>query len=279
MNALVLGYGSIGARRARILTDMGVEVTVHDADRERVERASDEIGALAYDDYCCPRYDTVFICTQPDRGRRMQFMWALSSASAGVFVEKPISTDELTVTAIRQAALHPELHRTTMGACNLRFCNEVLGMDNHIPQGDASIAVLRMSQHSKYWSSSHQRVSMILDSIHELDLAQHLFGRVRKIDGYSSLDSCFVEVTHDSPRSAISHIALDRVGDPPRREVTIVDRHGSVLRVSPLADKDIDGMYEREMTHFMLAAERGRRTCNPVSEACDLNLTALSVVT
>ena len=274
----MVGVGSIGTRRAKILAGMG-----------HVVGLVDPIGAGQFAQEPSARFpyfydlshvrgpwDAAVICTPPDSGRPEQIEQCLSMGVRGLFVEKPLALDVsdvdevLSMGLISHDRIGPLMATVTMGACNLRFVGGISGLRKI--KKPWRLAAFRMGQHRKYWSPAHKPTSMILDSIHELDLAVHLNGPIESIRGYSETDVAEVSVHHEG--GGLSHLYLDRWTDPPVRSVTVTrgtDR--DFLRL-----KTNDGMYEREMRHFMECVERGEQTCNPLRAAAEVCARALEVV-
>lgn len=267
MNVLVAGHGSIGSRRAGILRDMGHDVTTVDPDPASGADRSDlppDMGGL----------DAVLVCTPPETHLAVA-REALEHDIRGLYVEKPLAlTDEGWDEVVEECERRGIV---TMGACNLRFDGRLGVLVGYL--GDeiagAETVEFMMRQHWKHWSPQHEPVSIILDSIHELDLAVHLRGPIVRILGHSSKDQAFVVATHDSGR--VSVLTLDRMTDPPDRCIWIgAAYHSESYRVG-LWPPD-EGMYEREMRHFMRCVERGNPTCNPLASALSTLRHALPLV-
>ena len=284
MRVLIIGAGSIGTRRARILAGMGHEVHGYDPAWSTKGAKGGSItdwcvatGAVSGASFLSgdTAYDAALICTPPDSGRPEQIQRCLSMGVRGLFVEKPLALDVsdvdevLSMGLVSHDRIGPLMATVTMGACNLRFVGGVSGLRKI--KKPWRLAAFRMGQHRKHWSAAHRPISMILDSIHELDLAVHLNGPIESIRGYSETDVAEVSVHHEG--GGLSHLHLDRVTDPPVRSVTITRK----------GDRDFlrlmtnDGMYEREMAHFIGCVEAGMQTCNPLRQAAEVCARALEV--
>lgn len=271
MKILVLGCGSIGTRRAKILAKMGHEIWCQDADIHMAVALTKGLNGHVYEGWQAVPFGAAVICTPPDSGRSEQIERCLGLGVKGLFVEKPLELAVSDIDEILRSISGIGLV-TTMGACNLRFAGGVTGL-RKIPK-PWRLARFRMGQAAKFWSPTHKPISLILDSIHELDLAVYLNGPIESIRGYSELNHAEVSVHHAD--GGLSHLLLDRVTDPPVREVHVYRAHGDYdsLRL----DTRGDGMYERELAHFIGCVEAGMQTINPLSAAVKVCARALEIV-
>ncbi len=283
MRILVIGCGSIGTRRAKILAKMGHELWLIDADQARASDLQVSLkpplggplhlsfatlhGAIADSETRSP--DAALLCTPPDSGRVGQIKACADLGVKGIFVEKPVAIDYETVKSVIELAILARGQNViTMGACNLRFTpgmNELRKV-----KGSPRYGRFTMGQAAKYWNPNHKHISLILDSIHELDLARSVLGPIKSIRGRSSALTALVSVHHEG---GWSQIDLNRVSDPPVRLASVESTEdGVAMRV-----KTDDGMYGREMRHFLDCVEKGERTCNPLEQAADTCRWALEV--
>lgn len=278
MKVLVLGCGSIGTRRAKILVEMGHDVYGYDPafDRKRWLEWYAEVGArgsVGVGGQIPEKIEVALICTPPDSDRLGQVRKLARSKIKGLFIEKPLATSPgLVVDLIARAVETPYAIPVTMGACNLRFSKGVEALRK--VSGENRIGFFDMGLHEKYWSAGHEPISMVLDSIHELDLAVSLLGPIKSIRGCSTSMYAELSVHHDGGWSEIS---LDRFSDPPRRVARIGDAD-NLLTVDEMIHIDTDpSMYVREMQHFMDCVEAGMPTCNPIEDAAEVCRWALEV--
>ena len=273
MKALVVGCGSIGSRRARLLREMygGLGLFFYDRDRDRAGELAQKHQGIAVAGGERADYDVVLICTPPDSGRPEQIAQAFSRELRGLYVEKPLALDRSDVDEVRYLLNRVPSRLITMGACNLRFVGGVSGLRKL--KRPWQLLSLTMRQHAKFWNPAHQPCSIILDSIHELDLAEWLNGPIESIRGWSKADAA--EISLHQEDGALTHIFLDRKGDPPQRRIQIHNDYG---RDYTSLDLQVDdNTYRRELQHFMNCVEAGTPTCNPLSDVVQLNLRALEV--
>jgi predicted dehydrogenase len=280
MRCLVVGCGSIGTRRAKLLADMGHEVWVCDRDEHAALRLRDHgtakyactvmETALLWTEQGAGRIDAIFICTPADV-RVEPIREAIQSGCKGLYVEKPLALDMTTAETI--LGLLEGWNGVDMGACNLRYDERLKGWKLH---PDTNGLEFYMGQHAKHWSPWHKPISMILDSIHEVDLAIHLApSPVKKVRGASGLDYAHAIINYED--GLLSHIKLDRTRDPPQRHVrqwgTIP---GNPLTSTHLWPPDME-MYRREMEDFLRCVELGKPSPNPLSQAAEVLGWALEV--
>ena len=264
MNVLVVGAGSIGARRARIIRALGHNVLVSDSDEARACALAAEVDGVVRE----PNVDAdlALVCTPPATHAAVVNSLELGSL-AGLYVEKPLALNLDDVNDIEELA---KLVPVTMGACNLRFmtpCPPPIAKNGKGVRWTAT-----MGQHAKHWSPEHQPVSMILDSIHDLDLLQWYAGPIRQIVGLSRLDMADAATEHVG--GGHGRIRLDRTTDPPVRTLTA---HRADFDWSCDLWPPDPEMYDREM-HYLLDRTLNETTAmNPLSEAAAVCRWALEV--
>jgi predicted dehydrogenase len=264
MNVLVVGAGSIGARRARIAASLGHNVYVSDVDEGAACVLAAEIGGKVREPNADA--DVALVCTPPETHAAVVTSLALD-ALAGLYVEKPLEMDRKSVQEIMSMA---DLVPVTMGACNMRFalpCRPPQATDTPMRW------VARMGQAAEHWSPTHQPVSMILDSIHELDLLAWCAGPITRIKGKSDRMKAAVVTRHENGDHG--RVELNRLDYPPHRSLrawmgTSVDWH------CDLWPPDMT-MYEREMQHLFSRVDAGVQTMNPIKDAAELCGWALEV--
>lgn len=265
MRIAVVGCGSIGIRRARLIREAwGHDFLFMDTQDVRAYDAARSFeGAPIWEP---EPVDAVLICTPPGSGRPEQVKAWRDVGATGIFVEKPLALDASDVDEVGYLNL---TEHVTMGACNLRFTPRVESM--RATERPWRLLNLTMRQNAMHWSPEHEAVSLVLDSIHELDLAVYMNGPATSIRGWSELNAAEVSVHHRD--GGLTHIFLDRLADPPQRRMEIVTPKD---RVSMRITTD-DGMYRREMQHFLECVAAGRQTCNPLADMAALTEMALEV--
>lgn len=270
---LVLGCGSIGTRRARLLRILGHETYLFDVDEDKTAAVGwGTIPGLPGADV---DITAVFICTPADSDRAFQIRSAMEYNPKGIFVEKPVATTPKQLDEIEH--LYAEAFSrniVTMGACNMRFAKTLWnGRPIATQTGNWTDAHFVMRQAAHLWSPAHRPISLALDSIHEIDLATYMLGPASSVVGQSSLDECRAVIGHAG--GARSLIEMDRTTDPPLRYVMLKSRDGEMYRV----DYDTLDMYAHEMEHFLNAcADPHVRNTNPLNEAVRTCRVALEII-
>lgn len=246
---LVVGAGSIGKRRADVLRSMGHEVVTLDPHSEADYPSFDFLDV---------DIEAAVICTPPDSGRMEQIHDCVYAGAVRLFVEKPIA---MSSAEAREIAQYCDQRRglLTMGACNMRFAYAKTKLAE-LQRDSWKTAFFYMKQAGHLWSPEHRPIELILDSIHEVDLAAWVNGPIVKFAiSESTVDHCTVVTTHaNAKRSAI---VMDRITDPPVRKMVLLMPGESPIEIHPMTED----MYRREMEHFL-----GPCSTNPLARAAKL---------
>ena len=266
MRTLVIGCGSIGARRARLLAEMGHEVTIYDPDLSAAERLKGT--ALAWSQWEWRplgdghRYVATFVCT-PAASHVALAREIVEDGCRGLFIEKPLGTSmdgisELVAECERRGVV-------TMGACNMRWAYGGHPTDRpHVER-----LFLETSGPLSGWragaAETYRANGIIMESaIHDLDLVSAWLGPVASLDAYGDDDWCRLDVTHES--GATSAILNDWREDAPRvRELGYFLRGSLFCHLPTLTDE----MYRKEMAQFLRAVAGEELPVNPLSQAAE----------
>lgn len=215
---LVIGLGSIGSRHKRILEELGEEVRVAD-----INIPADWRGI-----------DMVWICTPPQVHHDDIFL-ALNKGIY-IFCEKPLTDDSKVLEEIEQRA--KEKNAKIFVACNMRFHPCVQLVRENLPKigdilyGRFSFAHFLPYQRPNWQESYVMRAGIVLDCIHELDLALWFNGPSKEIQGFASNielpihDYSRMYVYHEN--KVISEIALDFLRRDKMRQIEIVGKEGTL---------------------------------------------------
>lgn len=293
MKGVIFGCGSIGRRHANNLAQReDIQLTLFDTDHGRAEQVAAETGAnvvLSRSEALEPNPDLTLVCT-PTHLHVKHARQALEQSSH-VFVEKPIShtpdgIDEL-------IHLVDEQNRILLVGCNMRFHPPVREITRWLEQeeiGRVQFIRMRFGHDLRNWrdedyrdsysASSEQGGGIILDAVHELDLALLWLDSVTSVTAasgqFSNLD-VNVEDTADiileSQQNAACALHFDYLRPRRARTYELIggdgmirwDAEGKEPEISTLTCYSVDGdirmresyelslneMYTREMEHFL----------------------------
>lgn len=261
---LIVGCGSIGSRRARLLAGMGHTILLHDTDDRRIVgvcadlRGADIVTARNLQlaelfDY--GKSEVAFICTPAHT--HVQLAMECVERGIPVFVEKPLSNSMDGIPELLEAVEKAGV--VNMGACNMRWAYEP------IPD-DAEEIRFCSRQPLSQWGGNREayaRNGIILESaIHEMDVAVSQLGRIVGADWAGDTHGpTVIDLRHERGKSGIT-VDWDEYA-PVERTVTwwtVAHAGGCHADIS-------DRMYEREMAHFLDCVQHNKPTCNPLSNA------------
>ena len=185
----MVGCGSIGSRRARLLAEMGHEVGLVDADATRSHPLFVELAIRYVDDgrafhfrgtlagAMLEPWDAVFVCT-PAGTHLAVAREVIEAGCRGLFIEKPLSTS---IDGVAELVADCEARGVvTMGACNMRWAY------GPIPApGDRETIYADCMGPLSAWGPGHERYranGIVLESlIHEIDLCAWVAGPITEI--------------------------------------------------------------------------------------------------
>ena len=258
MKAVVVGHGSIGARHARVLAELGCEVAI--VSRRGEVKLEDAIEGAEY----------VVIANETAAHRQSVEQLANFGFEGAVLVEKPLYKDT------QHSALSTQhSFRASYVGYNMRFhpLTEQLAA---FARGDTLIAAQAyVGQHLSKWrpgsdyrdSYSASRVrggGVLRDLSHEIDTLRFLLGDITvagAVGGhFSSLeidsDDAFALVMK-TERCPIATVQMNSVDRATRRELLLVGENGSMHADYVAANVDRDHTY-REMHRAALSGGDAR---------------------
>ncbi len=200
MKALVIGCGSIGSRRARILKQLGAEIGVYDTDESKTARLATELNLPTYyvdlDSAVLGRYDVAFICTPPST--HLDLAQRCAGAGVHLFIEKPLS-NSLDKKKIAQLVYTMQVNGIIgiMGQ-SYRFCPSLVTWRKQFDGKSLLYGSINSGQHLSEWTPGRDyRASIYADKTeggivltslaHSLDMAQWLFGAGGGIEAITGL--------------------------------------------------------------------------------------------
>jgi predicted dehydrogenase len=224
--ALVIGYGSIGQRHARVLQSLGLQVAV-------VSRRSIGDGHVVYGDLPAGLHDFSYAVVADETARHAVSLEELSRRAfrGRVLVEKPLFA--------APTALPPHKFERAGVGYNLRFHPAVKVLRQSIAGRALQMAHLYVGQwlgdwrkgrdaKATYSGSRVQGGGVLRDLSHELDLATWLFGDWKRV---AALGGRLGSITVDSDdgwailleceRCPVVAIHLSYFDRPARRTITV----------------------------------------------------------
>lgn len=256
MRVLVIGCGSIGTRRARLLKGMGHEVYVVDEDMDRALELVD-IGcvALAYGNWrvMADYLDAAFVCTPAET--HISIARECAELGLGVFVEKPLSHSLTGLPELIQTC--EERGVVTMGACNMRWAYPQV-----IEPGPLTALCTGPLEEWGEGSERYRKHGIILEAaIHELDLCRWLNGEITDIEvACASEDMVSLKVKHAN--GLTSEVHANWSADSARARWLRVGGREYEPDTS-------DAMYEGEMRSFLASVRDGAPTPNDFTVAAE----------
>jgi predicted dehydrogenase len=194
LQTVVVGCGSIGSRHIGNLVEFeDVVVSAHDLDPDRVAAVEDEYGVPAttdLDSALSDDADCVIVCTPPHT--HLDIATTALDVGAHVFVEKPLSSDLAGAEEFVDRANKTD--RVVHVECNMRFHPPVQRIQEWLDAGEIGplqFCRLRYGNDLRNWRSTDYRESysssadagggIILDAVHEIDLALEWIDRIETV--------------------------------------------------------------------------------------------------
>jgi len=244
----VIGLGSIGARHARSLRDLGCEVWGYDPDPAKAQG----LGIYPIADPLHHAYDTIrmadgVVIANPTHNHYRVLLESMAYKRP-TFVEKPlVATDN------EWRDLHNYLStKALVVGYNQRFNSAVRHAKAWLDTGAIGTptwATFSCAQHNE--KPDYLRDGVILNWSHEIDLALYLLGPAKVHDAIIDKDkreSCAdILLIHDN--AVVTHIHLDYVTKPERRGFAIGGAGGWLSASLPDRKTSLYGADGRE-EHF-----------------------------
>lgn len=280
-DVLVLGAGSIGCRHARNLAAAGAAVALADpVAAPSTDEPPTGVSRIPWDDADPSRFAGVVVASPTVH--HLAQAEAAAATGAHVLVEKPLAT-----TTVLGSALQGVNDRVRVGF-NLRFHAPVRQLVDLVQAGDVGrvlSARLWFGYHLPSWrpGTDYRHTysaradlggGILLDAIHELDMAVWLLGPDLTVDAARIARVGDLELdVEDTVRAVLRtadaapvEIALDYLSRDYRRGIEVVGAHATVrldwargvlevddgdrVRTTP-ADVSVDRSYEAEAEAFL----------------------------
>jgi len=308
LSVLVSGAGSIGSRHAKNLRALGVErITVVDPVLERAQTLAGMVQGEAFREYeealAQAKPDAVFLCVPTS----LHVPQALLAAKAGahLFIEKPLSHSMDGVEELQRIV--KQRGCKAMVACNMRFHPGPATVHRLVEEGRIGEVVAARIQTGSYlpawrpgtdyrksYSASPKEGGVILDCIHEIDLALWHFGpaHVRHAHVLSAASiglpqtDGLAEILLEHSSGTLSSVHLNFLERDYRRSHQVIGTHGTVLWDAERGTIDLygengvlreqfpdpqgaqdDQSYADELQHFLSAVRDGTPYFSTLEEA------------
>lgn len=262
----ILGLGSIGRRHGGNVAALGYSVIGFDPSEESRQRFAQEVDGLTVTRDALFNDADAIIVASPS-GRHLDDLETAINLGKPTLVEKPLGhnperTEDLVQRAERSGVLVAAAH-------NLRFRRSVLVLRNWLKEGIIGKSLWARflcgsylpdwrpgSDYRANYAADSRTGGVIFDSIHEIDLAQYLFGAatvqtsLAVHTGMLEIESeDLAEIVLGHGARCISSIHLDYVMRPRRRSVMIAGTDGVLmadLRSGQLTAFDLEDRVARE---------------------------------
>ncbi|MBI4356173.1 MAG: Gfo/Idh/MocA family oxidoreductase [Candidatus Omnitrophica bacterium] len=317
LRTAVIGCGSIGLRHLRNLHRLGWDdLVVWDPQADRRAEARRACGArpaVSLADAVGGGAQVAFVTTPT----ALHLPAALEAARAGchLFIEKPLShTAEGLEELVEKVRRHQLI---TLVGCNMRFHHGPATIKRLLDEGAVGRVISASFDAGQYLPDWHpeqdyrQQYSarralgggVVLDGIHELDLARWFFGEVAEAFAYGGHRSSLeidVEDTADIllkfQRGASATVHLDYVQRVYGRRCKVIGEQGTILwdmtegsvrlytastrgwqEFPPPAGYTVNDMYVAELQHFLRCLEGTEQPMQDLHEARQALHLALAV--
>lgn len=248
MKIVIIGCGSIGRRHARNLREIGGhELLLVDSDQERAEALARELdgrGFRATEEAYAQAPELAVICSPTSL--HLEMAWEAIEKGCDAFVEKPLSDSTIGVWELIDAA--ERRSRVLAVGYNFRFDRVVSQAREWVNGGKVGRITSARFHFGSYlpWRHADEDYrsgygarrelggGVILDAVHEVDMASWFFGMPNVVYAhggkYSDLQidvEDTVEVVMSYADKAVS-IHLDYVERPAERRFEVIGTHGSI---------------------------------------------------
>lgn len=275
-SALVVGFGSIGRRHARVLKEIGLsDIRVCEVSSDARRAACEDFGIPStcetLEQGLADKPDTVFLCS-PTALHISQAITAIE-AGADVFTEKPLSTDLEGIEALSHLAR--ERGRVVMVGHCFRFHDGLLRAKKMLEEGrigrlvSARCAVGEYIPEvmPNYRNMYISQYSGVYELMHDIDLA--LWYADRKPASVIAIDGTFGDAEMKSPDlvemairfedRCVASIHLDFVQRARHRLTELLGTDGTIRIEFAKWDECTVSLYEasaRQWTHQVIRTDR-----------------------
>ncbi len=299
LQVLVAGCGSIGRRHLRNLKALGArKLWAFDPSDKAFQKARSEVRNLErllnLNDAKRAGIECALICTPT--AFHLKPAETLARQRIHLFIEKPVAHDSAKGKALVKLARANRL--ITLTGCNYRFHPGIAAAKKAMAKGFIGRWISARLEYGMYlpdwhpWEDYRFGYSarkglgggVLLDRIHEIDLAGWLLGNPRRVVGFARRASSLqietednVEIIFEYPGNALASIHLDYIKRNRTGRIEITGEKGTLLfefennrlslhgphgtkRLWQRANYDWNKMYRDEITYFLNQVAAKRKT-------------------
>ncbi len=253
MNVLITGTGSIGQRHIQNITRLYPEAKFIILRREtRVDELSKSLHAEVQghiDEALKLQPDFALVATPS--ARHIDALIPLIDAGIPLYIEKPVVTTRPDVARLRSQLKSAQYSAPNLVGCNLRFLPSLIAMRETVLSGKLGRIVRaqltagqwlpdwrpEQDYRQSYSAKMEMGGGVIMDLIHEIDMARWLFGEFSRVRGlvgkFSSLEIDCEDTAGillgDSKEGPMVSITLDYVSRKPVRRYEIVGEEATLI--------------------------------------------------
>lgn len=280
MNILIIGFGSMGRRYARLLTEHNTShIWLYRSDRKHIQSDFPEI--YHWSECSNIQFNAVFI-TNPPFLHTQTVIEIIKHIKCPIFIEKPLTSDLKNITMLISLVKKYSI-ATYVGYC-LRFHPVIKVLREYIQTYRFVSMKVVVSSYLPIWhpnndwrkgysSYKHMGGGVLLDLSHEFDYVSYLLGGIKKIRGsFGRVSQLTVNsedvadiVCHTAKGRAIVH--LDYLSHRPER-TAVIDfneisvyadllhgnieewKEGACIKKYTLFS-DMDDVYRDQLAYFM----------------------------
>ncbi len=248
---LIIGCGSIGARHARNAHALGLDVTLVDPDKVRVQGLRDEIGAVAVFTELSEALDSVdyyaAVIASPSSFHVAQARDVLLR-DIPLFIEKPLATS--TEGLLELVSLARERKTVTMMGQSYRFHETFRTLKTMMDAGSIGHVYHAHFTGGQYLPDWHPGTDyraeyaaqkaqgggvMFTSKSHTLDFIEWFFGPIEELTGWKARlgtleldvdDACFLLMKTE--KGVVAYAEYDFLQRPHRSSVSIVGAEGTI---------------------------------------------------
>jgi predicted dehydrogenase len=267
INALIIGYGSMGQRRARILKELRPDWKLTTVDPNGGDIAVLEPGKGL-------PYDAIFVCTPPNN--HITFVGLAMAQRIPVFVEKPICSPH-SAPPLQDVMYHADFPSPVMVGHNFmwhegfrRFeddCDNIGPLIAYHASFSHSLNTWMRDNKDSYSRHRDQGGGVLLDCLQDIDMALEITGGLEPthyrqwVEGSDiTVDSEYLAVIHATQPGSDMYAMMnfDYLGLQRVRLHSAMDIDGRVVKWVEDRGPELDASYVAETKAFVEWVETGK---------------------